>query len=90
MTAWKEALVENDYGYSAPVLFSNDNGGVDGNLHDAARVPDPDYTELVEFTPDVPRFIEFITHDAGRQMIGSFHPKDGDYFRDAYFEMHTV
>lgn len=40
--------------------------------------------EPVRFTPSVSRFICFVTHDAGRQMIGSFHPKDGDFFKDAY------
>ena len=36
------------------------------------------------FTPDVPRFIQFITLDPGRQMIGSFHPIAANLFGDAY------
>ena len=45
------------------------------------RTCDP---ETTVFTPTVSRHIEYITHDAGRQMIGSFHPTDGDFFEDAY------
>ena len=55
---------------------------------DDTRVPDyhPHVLEDAEvtFTPSVTRRIEYVEHDAGRQMIGSFHPVDGDWFADAY------
>lgn len=40
----------------------------------------------VTYSPAVPRRIEYVTHDAGRQLIGSFHPTDRDFFADAYGE----
>ena len=41
--------------------------------------------KTVTFTTSVPRFVEFITLNPGRQMIGSFHPlSDTEFFRDAY------
>ena len=46
--------------------------------------PNEDGSWRVTFSPAVPRSITFVTHDAGRQMIGSFHPKQGDFFKDAY------
>ena len=52
--------------------------------HDATRVPVAGVAEQVTFTPTVSRHIEFVTHDAGRQMIGSFHPREGDFFADCY------
>ena len=54
---------------------------------DATRQPVADHVldnAEVSFTPSVPRRVEYIEHDAGRQMIGSFHPMDGDWFADAY------
>lgn len=59
---------------------------------DADRTPD----ELAHmratktFTPSVPRFIEYVTHDAGRQLVGSFHPTDRDFFADAYDDKKVV
>ena len=55
---------------------------------DAAREPNNESHVLdgaeVSFTPSVTRRIEYVEYDAGRQMIGSFHPVDGDWFADAY------
>ena len=75
MVAWKEALEH--------VMFGSQYIRMDDT-----RVPDNEPHVLedaeVSFTPSVTRRIEYVEHDAGRQMIGSFHPVDGDWFADAY------
>ena len=39
---------------------------------------------MFTFRPSVPQRPMFITIDAGRQFIGSFHPISTDFFADAY------
>jgi len=60
------------------------------HTNEANREPNADFIDShlapTTFRPAVPRRIEYVTHDAGRQMIGSFHPIDRDFFSDAYGE----
>ena len=45
--------------------------------------------ETVKFKCGIPRYVEFIQHDPGRQMIGSFNPVSRDFFEDAYRPFNT-
>ena len=43
--------------------------------------------ETARLTPSVPRVVEFLTQDPGRQYVtGSFHPDDSDWYAQAYGE----
>jgi hypothetical protein len=43
--------------------------------------------ETARLTPSVPRVVEFLTQDPGRQYVtGSFHPDDTDWYAQAYGE----
>ena len=54
-------------------------------MHDYERVSSAIAT--ARLTPSVPRIVEFLTHDPGRQYVtGSFHPDDTDWYAQAYGE----
>ena len=43
--------------------------------------------ETARLTPSVPRVVEFLTQDPGRQYVtGSFHPDESDWYAQAYGE----
>ena len=41
-----------------------------------------EFVESLSYTTIIPRHIEYVEHDPGRQMIGSFHPTDADFMAD--------
>ena len=43
--------------------------------------------ETARLTPSVPRVVEFLTQDPGRQYVtGACHPDDTDWYAQAYGE----
>ena len=59
--------------------------GPPSHMHDYERVSAAIAT--ARLTPSVPRVVEFLTQDPGRQYVtGSFHPDDSDWYAQAYGE----
>jgi len=73
MTIWTTALEDDLWGN----MFNRRH-------QDPAQNPSDEWLRRVEFVSSVTRTIEFMVHDAGRQMVGSFHPTERDFFEGVY------
>ena len=84
---WKYAnkfkLTHNSDGESADEDEDVDTGDEEEEVDDDWKPPRSGTFKLT-FKPSVPRRMEFVTLDPGRQMVGSFHPVAKNLFEDAY------
>jgi hypothetical protein len=81
---WKFA---NEYKLTEDENEDNDvNDGDNGDDDDDSGSWKPPRSGTFEMTfkPAVPRRMQFVTLDPGRQMVGSFHPVIKNLFEDAY------